>query len=363
MLGIGKMRLVMPLIFSILTSMITMKQGLHYWARAVCFFTSSSIFASVYFADPKVDNQKEAVTTQAPAKATLQAPDVLPGKGLAEHDFFYAGEAKDERMFIVRKGRIVWSYTHPGRGEISDAVLLRNGNVLFAHQYAITEITVDKKVVWNYEAPPNTEIHTAQPIGAESVWFVQNGNPAKFMIVNKSSGNIEREFVLPVKDPKGIHGQFRQARMTSAGTLMVAHMDLGKAVEYNLEGKALWSVDVPGIWSARPLSNGNLLATSNRGFVREIDRQGKVVWEWTKSDAPDYSISNLQTAMRLPNGNTIINNWFNQWSGKLDPANPPVQLIEVTPDKKIVWALRSWTPPEDLGPSTTIQILDGSTVP
>ena len=343
--------------------MITVKQGLLHYMRSASFLAASSIFATVYIADLRGADRKEGANIQVPAKSTPQAPNVLPGKGLAEHDFFYAGEAKDERMFVVKKGRIVWSYTHSGRGEISDAILLTNGNVLFAHQFAITEITANKKVVWNYEAPPNTEIHTAQPYGAESVWFVQNGNPAKFMIVNKASGKMEREFVLPVKDPKGIHGQFRQARMTSAGTLMVAHMDLGKAVEYNLEGKALWSVDVPGIWSAKPLVNGNLLTTSNRGFVREIDRQGKVVWEWTRSDAPDYAISNLQTAIRLPNGNTIINNWFNQWSGKLDPANPPVQLIEVTPEKKIVWALRSWTPPEDLGPSTTIQILDGSNAP
>jgi len=208
-----------------------------------------------------------------------------------------------------------------------------------------------------YDAPTNTEIHTAQPFGAESVWFVQNGNPAKFMAVNKSTGKIEREFILPVKNPNGVHGQFRQARMTGAGTLLVGHMDLGKVVEYDLDGKALWSVDVPGVWSAKLLPNGNILATSNRGFVREINRQGETVWEWTRAEAPDYKITNLQTAVRLPNGNTIINNWFNQWSDKLDRANPPVQAIEVTREKKAVWALRSWAPPAELGPATTIQIL------
>lgn len=291
-----------------------------------------------------------------------QAPAELPGKGLAEHDLFYAGEAKDERMFIVKGGRIVWSYTHPGRGEISDAVLLPSGNVLFAHQYAITEITPDKKVIWNYDAPTNTEIHTAQPLGTNRVWFIQNGNPAKFIVVNKATSKTEREFVLPVKNPNGVHGQFRQARMTDAGTVLVAHMDLGKAVEYDLSGEELWSVDMPGVWSAKPLKNGNLLATSNRGFVREINRQGEIVWEWTRADAPDYAISNLQTSSRLPNGNTAINNWFNQWSSKLDPANPPVQAIEVTPDKMVVWALRSWTLPADLGPCTTIQILDEASV-
>ena len=43
----------------------------------------------------------------------------------------------------------------------------------------------------------------------------------------------------------------------------------------------------------------------------------------------------------------------------LDLGDAPVQAIEVTPEKKVVWALRAWAPPADLGPSTTIQILDG----
>jgi hypothetical protein len=37
-----------------------------------------------------------------------------------------------------------------------------------------------------------------------------------------------------------------------------------------------------------------------------------------------------------------------------------VQFVEVTPEKKVVWALRSWTDPANLGTSTTIQILDTS---
>jgi outer membrane protein assembly factor BamB len=286
-------------------------------------------------------------------------PTELPGRGLAEHDFFYAGEGKEERMFIVRKGEVTWSYTHPGKGEISDAVLLANGNVLFAHQFGITEITAEKKIAWNLDAPPNTEIHTAQPLGRDSVWYVQNGDPAKFILVNKGTWKVEREFVLPVKNPKSIHGQFRHARLTNAGTILVAHMDLGKAVEYDLEGKELWSAEVPGIWSATPLQNGNVLVVSTRKFVRELNRQGEIVWEWTPADTPEYSFSNLQLAVRLPNGNTVINDWFNQWSGHIDTNTPPVQAIEVTRDKKVVWALRAWTSPADLGPATTIQILDG----
>jgi len=295
------------------------------------------------------------------AVAKPAAPAVLPGKGLEEHDFLYAGESKQVRAFIVRGGKIVWTYTHPGRGEISDAILEPNGNLLIAHQFGVSEVNPDQQVIWTHDAPTNAEIHTAIPLDDNRVGFVQNGKPAKFIVLNKANGAVEREFVLPVKNPEKTHLQFRHARLTPAGNLLVAHMDLGKAVEYDLNGKELWSLDVPGIWSATPLTNGNVLVVSRNKSVREVNHAGETVWEWTVADAPDYKFTNLQLASRLPNGNTIINNWFNQWGGKLDTNNLPVQAIEVTPEKKIVWALRAWLPPEDLGPATTIQILDHST--
>jgi hypothetical protein len=180
-----------------------------------------------------------------------------------------------------------------------------------------------------------------------------------FAVLDKATGKLEHQFALPVKDTNSVHAQFRQARLTAAGTILVAEMSLGKVAEFDLDGKELRSVVVPGIWSAKLLPNGNILAASSRKFVREINPQGETVWQWTDADAPAYKFSNVQTAERLPNGNTIINNWFNEWSDKLDVNNAPVQAIEVTPDKQVVWALRAWSDPADLGPSTTIQILDG----
>jgi len=278
---------------------------------------------------------------------------------LSRHDFFYAGEAQQERMFIVRKGSVAWSYTYPGKGEISDAVLLPNGHILFAHQFAITEIDQQHNVVWNHDAPSNTEIHTVQPYGDHSVLFVQNGNPAKAIVINKTTGSVENEFTLPVAHPESIHGQFRRARLTSRGTLLAAHMDMGKVVEYNMTGKQLWSIDAPGLWDAEPLPNGNVLISGNNSkYVREVNRKGETVWEFTSADAPDQALSNMQTATRLSNGNTLITQWVNEWNGPVDKAKEPAQAIEVTPEKKVVWVLRSWAPPADLGPSTTIQMLD-----
>jgi outer membrane protein assembly factor BamB len=261
-------------------------------------------------------------------------PSVLPGKGLGQHDFLYAGEAKSQDIYIVKKGKVAWEFHDPkGKGEISDAVLLSNGNVLFAHQYGITLVDRAKKVLWQYDAPAGTEIHTAQPIGKDRVVYVQNGDPAKVIVVNLVTGKNEREFVVPVKNPKSVHGHFRHARLTDAGTLLVAHMDLGKVVEYDSTGKEIWS-HTPGIatWAAERLKNGNTLISGSKA-VREVNSAGETVWEFTPADVPEYLFNSMQIAKRLPNGNTLINMWVNQWSAPIDAATAPVQALEVTPDK------------------------------
>jgi hypothetical protein len=297
------------------------------------------------------------------AESSAPTAQVLPGKGLAQHDFLYAGESKNRRAFIIRKGKVVWSYDDPtGRGEISDAVLLSNGNLLLAHQFAVKLISPEKKVLWNLDAPKGTEIHTAMPIGTEHVLFVQNGDPALVKVVNIRTGEIKKEFPVPVGNPKGVHGQFRHGRITSHGTLLLAHMDAKRVCEYDASGKEIRSFPASNPWGVTPLKSGNFLVV-DRPSIREVTPQGETVATITPSaDAPEFKMNSLQMAWRLPNGNTLVNNWFNEWSGKLDRTHPPVQAVEFTPDKKIVWVLRFWENP-DLGPATTIQILDEPDAP
>ncbi|MFZ1087607.1 MAG: hypothetical protein WAN35_21820 [Terracidiphilus sp.] len=281
---------------------------------------------------------------------------------LARHDFLYAGESHQRNIFIVRGGKLVWSYSDPaGRGEISDAVMLSNGNILFAHQFGVTLITPEKKVLWNYDAPAGFEVHTAVPIGAERVLYIQNGGQAVARVVNIATGAVEKEIKLPSGQP-GAHGQFRHARLTPQGTLLAAHMDLNKVAEYDSNGKELWSFPGVGIWGVTPLDNGNVLVTDSQG-TREVTRRGDTVWSWSKSDTPQYKMASLQNAWRLPNGDTVINSWQNEWS--LDPKEMAgtTQAIEVNPAKQVVWELNSWTDPAKLGPATTIQFLDAPSAP
>ncbi|TXE13410.1 hypothetical protein [Algoriphagus aquimarinus] len=279
---------------------------------------------------------------------------------LSRHDFLYAGEAKVQDMYIVKDGKVVWEHKGPRveeyLGEISDAVMMTNGNILFAHQYGITLINQKDETLWNYKAPANTEIHTAQPIGKKHIIYVQNGNPAKVNVMNIETNKIVHSFIVPVKNPDNTHGHFRHARLTKNGTYLLAHMDLGKVAEYDFDGNEVWSINAPGVWSAEPLKNGNVLLCGSDRWIREVNKNKEVVWDFKLDDHPQYKMTSPQIATRLDNGNTIINTWFSQWGDKLDLKNPPIQVIEVTPRKEVVWVLQSWEDPY-LGPSTTIQVL------
>jgi hypothetical protein len=305
--------------------------------------------------------------TSAPSTPPIFSPAVLPGSGISQHPFLYAGEwdtrKPQQSMFLVRDGKIVWSYQialHPTPGanqEFDDATLLPNGNIIFSRMSGAGEVTPDKKLVWDYVAPPGTEVHSVQPIAKDRVLIMRNGTPAQAMIINTATGAVEKEIPIPTTVTAS-HGQFRHIRMTPQQTILVPHLGEGKVVEYDLNGKQIWSVQALSPWHAERLRNGNtLIAGDKRCYVREVNPRGETVWEFTQADVPDIQLFNTQCAYRLANGNTVITNWV-AGNNKTAEWLTSVQVLEVTPQKKVVWALRSWTDPVDLGPATAIQLLD-----
>ena len=291
----------------------------------------------------------------------------LPGKGMAEHDFLITGEWDHRKtvqtIFLVRDGKLLWSYEIPFKqptgetSELGDATMRPNGNIVFSTKIGASEITPGKKIILNYEAPKGTEIHSIEPIGNDKSLMVINGVPALLKVINIKTGVTENEFTLPTGKP-GSHLQFRRVRMTPEGTIIAAHLDSGMVAEYDMKGKHLWSVKAPKPWSALRLKNGNTLITATgNGTVIEVNKKGETVWELSHKDIPALKLYQMQVAVRLENGNTVVSNWCVNGIKKTEDWRGSVQYFEVTPDKKLVWAMSQWIDP-DLGPGSSIQILD-----
>jgi outer membrane protein assembly factor BamB len=290
----------------------------------------------------------------------------LPGNGLQQHDFLYTGEwdyrKPVQTIYLVRGGKVIWTYEVPFKdstgamAELGDATMRINGNIVFCRKTGAGEVTPDKKLIWNYDAPTGTEIHSVEPLGINKILMVVNGVPARVKIINIKSNKTENEFTLPTGKP-GPHLQFRRVRITNTGTIVAAHLDSNLVAEYDMTGKKIWSVNIEKPWSAIRLKNGNTLITSYGSHIKEVNAKGEVVWELNQNDLPQINLYNIQVAVRRENGNTVFSNWCNNGIKKTEDWPGSVQLLEVSPDKKLVWALSQWHDP-DLGPASSIQLLD-----
>ena len=290
-------------------------------------------------------------------------PPNLPGNGLAQHPMLLVGENYD-KMFLVKDGKIIWTYSTGASYEYDDVWMLSNGNILFSRMEYAEEITPDKEVVWRYDCNKasgtnHTEIHTCQPIGLDKVMIVVNGLPPKLKIVSTKTGAVEVEHELPFSQPpnsSGIHGQFRRTRVTAQGTYLVPVFGMGYVVEYDKNFKEIWRYKIKSPWAAIRLKNGNTLITDEAdSLTREVNPKGETLWEFnTKKELPpEYQFSSApQSCTRLANGNTIF-------TSRGDNDRGP-QLVEITPDKKVVWVLQDW---KTFNGITAVQILDDPGIP
>lgn len=118
--------------------------------------------------------------------------------------------------------------------------------------------------------------------------------------------------------------------------------------------RLIWRYEIGGPWAAIRLRNGNTLITAEaeRRTV-EVDRKGNIVWQCTLDEIPEpYRLADSQSCVRLRNGNTIL-------CSRGDGGRAP-QLLEITPDKEVVWSVYDW---DVLGSASAVQILNDPGVP
>jgi len=119
---------------------------------------------------------------------------------------------KGNRVVILSaKGEIEWEF--PAKTP-QDCWMLPNGNVLFSQITGAAEVTMDKKVVWEYKAPAKALVHSCQPLPDGNVLLAECVT-GRIVVVGRD-GKLVKE--MPVKSsPKVVSHQFRGARRTSDG--------------------------------------------------------------------------------------------------------------------------------------------------
>jgi len=178
------------------------------------------------------------------------------------------------------------------------------------------------------------------------------------MVVNIKTNAVEVQHELPAPRPDR-HKDHSRPIPASCGT---RHKNLprffsgdGSCVEYDKDFKEIWAYDIKSPWAALRLKNGNTLITDEKDVLtREVNPKKETVWELkTRRSAGGLSVHQYSERPPVwPTANTIV------CSRGGDGKGP--QLVEVTPDKKVVWVLKDWA---DFGPATAVQVLDDPGIP
>jgi len=276
-----------------------------------------------------------------------------------------AADDSTQRLAIVAPdGSLEWEIKV---GAIHDAWVLPNGNILFQQGWTkIVEMTAQKKTVWSYDAArmngnegKRVEVHSFQRLEDALTMIVESG-PARIIEVD-TEGKIQHEVKLKVDHPNP-HSDTRLVRKIANGHYLVAHESDGYVREYDRDGKIVWDFAVPlfgkerkgghvpeafgnSLFSAVRLANGNTLIGGGNGHVvLEVTPAKQIVWKVEQNDLAGITLAWVTRVERLPNGNTLIGNCH------AGPENP--QFIEVTPEKKVVWTFKDF---KNFGNSTPVQ--------
>jgi len=240
---------------------------------------------------------------------------------------FLCSDVGAKRVFkISAAGKIEWEYP---ADQCTDAWLLESGNILMSFtgkKRGAREVTPDKKVVWEYLT--TSEVWGCQRL-ADGNTLVAEGSARRLLEVDPK-GRIVK--TVPIKSGGNRHMGMRHARKLAGGGYLVPFLTDKAVREYDPSGKMIREIKVPDLaFSVVRLKNGNTVI-GYRGGVVEVDPKDKVVWHLTQKDLPDVKFYWICCVQRLPNGNTVVGNWFIH---KRRTDSPP--FFEVTPDKKVVW--------------------------
>jgi hypothetical protein len=189
--------------------------------------------------------------------------------------------------------------------------------------------------------------------------FIGECNAGRLLEVD-STGKIVHEVRLLPEGKDGGHTYIRNARCLANGHYLVTHY--GQQVvreyvrEYDADGKVLLEIPARGgPHSAIRLPNGNTLVACGDvppegANIFEADAKGKIVWKIAKDELPGIHLAFATGLQRLPNGHTVLTNWLGHGQFGKGP-----HLIEVTPDKKIIWTFADH---QTMRTISSIQLLD-----
>lgn len=292
-----------------------------------------------------------------------------------EHRILSADSSKGRIAIVDETGKTEWEMKI---GPLHDLHFLKNGNILLQTNWTrIVEVEpATNRIVWQYDAAKQNgnegkkvEVHAFQRLD-DGLTMIAESGPGRLIEVDQS-GQIQHSVPLKVSQPHP-HRDTRLARKLPSGNYLVCHEGDGLVREYDRNGKSVWEYEVPlfgmkpagghgpeafgnQCFAALRLANGNtLISTGNGHGVLEVSPDKNIVWQLKQRDLPTIELAWVTTLQVLPNGNIVLGNCH---AGKKNP-----QVIEITRDKKVVWKFQDFERFGDSLTNTQVLTIDGASL-
>lgn len=268
----------------------------------------------------------------------------------AQHRMLCVGN--DKIAVVSSNGKAEWEL--PWKGGTHDLHVLKNGNILAVRDaHVVVEVDATaKKDVWSYDSATSNgnsgkrvEVHAIQPLADDDVMIAESG-PARIIEVDRK-GTLRKTIRLKVDKPDP-HRDTRLARKLDDGHYLVCHEGDGVVREYDGDGNVVWEFSVPlfgqtpvpghgpeafgnQVFSALRLKNGDtLIGTGNGHAILEVTPEKKIVWEVHQNDLQGVTLAWVTTVALSPGGHILFGNCH------AGPGQP--QIIEIERDSRhVIW--------------------------
>ncbi len=250
------------------------------------------------------------------------------------HSFFVAGP--NFTGIVGESGEILRDTGRPGA---RDGYVLPNGNMLIAWADEVQEIDPQDQVLFSYKLDStNAELGTAVRLDNGRTMITELGENPRILEID-AEGQIAVEVPLQ-PETDNAHMQTRMARKLASGNYLVPHLLAFAVKEYQPDGTVVDIIrtdreelggrpDRNWPFTAIRLENGNtLINLTNGNKTIETDPSGAIVWKATNDDFESDPFDDPCGAQRLANGNTVVASYHREEG---------VKLFEITREKEIVW--------------------------
>ena len=209
-----------------------------------------------------------------------------------------------------------------------------DGHVFFADggsPTGVQEVDRDHKVVFDYRAKCE-QVLTCDRLANGNVLLGEEG-PCQAVEVDPK-GQIVSTVKMNTTE-KAAHRQVRCVHRLANGNILACHEAEAMVREYDADGKTIWEYPhVTNVYEALRLPSGNtLIGCGTAKRVIEVTPDKKIVWELKAADVPELNLTWITSLQVLKNGNLAIGNFLRGQEGK------GAHAFEVTHDeaKKVVW--------------------------